>query len=194
MLSVLKTEQDLQRLEKSGRLLRRGFATGLHQVAAFDVGDKLRLARPQDAAEHFENLKAAWASIDEGLDARLRNLALVGSTPFWFLDCEDWPSSAFLAAPGFWNWTQTHMAEDRPLMAACFSAEQLLLGFADSAEFHDRLGHAREAPTQRPLGPLPFLLTTTGLSAIAQIQLHLGECVRMLPKNTTLGPYEFTLR
>ena len=194
MLSVLKTDDDLRRLEKSGRLLRRSFLPGLHQVAAVDTGDRLRLIRPAAAAEQFESVAETWAHIDAGLDARLAGYGLVGSAPFWFLDCDDWPSAAMLAAPGFAVWAKARVGVDRPLMTACFSAEQLLIGFGDCAEFHDRLGHVRAAPMERPLAPFPFLMDKGRLVTIEKIELHLGDLARLIPQDGGLEPYEFALK
>ena len=193
MLSVLKTEEDVRRLEKSGRLLRRGFLPGLSQVAAQDVGDKLRLVKPEDAASAFDSVGATWAHIDAALDERLAGYDLVGGAPFWFLGCDDWPGSTFLAAPSFMAWVKSKLGEERPVMVASFSAEQLLLGYGDSAEFHDRLGHVREAPMERPLAPFPFLVRD-GLLAIEKIELHLGTRARLIPQDQNHEPLEFALK
>ena len=143
--------------------MRRAFLPeiypGFVQVAAIDTGDKLRLVRPAEAAQQFANfddVATAWQYIDQQMDTRLAALNLVGTAPFWFLDCDDWPSSAFLCAPRFLAWARQRSGANRPLMAAAFSSEQLLIGYADSAEFHDRLGHVRSTPMQRPLMALPL--------------------------------------
>lgn len=194
-LSLLKTETDIRRLEKSGRLLRRGFSGPVQQVAAFDLGDSLKYARPEDVAEMgFDTIDLAWTAAGEGLSAYTDKLELLGNPPFWFIACDDWPASAFLGWAGLAAWANTKTGGERPLMVAAFSADQLIVGFADSSEFHDRLTHAREAPQEQPLLPLPFLLRRNAPPLpIAKIELVAGDAAYLSLDEPEAAPIKLSL-
>ena len=184
MLCLLKSETTLGRLETSGRLFRRRFHGPIFAVAAHDEGAQLRYVRAADVARAgYASAAQAWTFIDANMTQQAGKLDLFGLAPFWFVGCEGWPPSAFLAWRGLHDWVCQALHSDRPLIAASFSADQLLVGFADSAEFHDRLGHAREAPVAQPLLPLPFLLSPDAAPrAIARIEVHLGDRALLYPE------------
>ena len=177
MLAVFRTEDQIKRLEAraSSRFLRLPFADKVWAVAAEDQGETLRYVP--------EGSEASWADIHANFAMRAQGLGVFGMAPFWFIDCKDWPPSAFLFWQGFPSWAQDALQTPRPLMAAAFSSEQLILGFADSAEFHDRLTHAHAAPVESPLFPLPFLLGDEGPEAISKIDVSLGDQVSLYPND-----------
>ena len=181
MLALFRDEATLARLETSGRLLRRRFLQSIFVVAAEDLGESLRYLRIADlTARGFDNAQAAWAQVQLQMDRRAQSLDLFGMAPFWFVDCPGWPPSAFLAWNGLHAWAHARLGDGRRLMAASFSADQLILGYADSAEFHNRLTHAHQAPVAQPLFPFPFLLSdTSNPQPISRIDLTLGETVRL---------------
>ena len=185
MLSLFRDEEKIGRLEQSGRLLRRRIYKSIFAVAAEDLGETLRFVRVKDLAERgVADAQTAWTQIQDAFTARANTLSHFGLPPFWFVDCPDWPPSAFLMWHGLSNWAAGHLKTDRPLMAAAFSANQLILGLADSAEFHNRLSHAHQAPAEQPLFPVPFLLTQNGPPrAIARIDLALGHQVTLYPED-----------
>lgn len=183
MLALFRNEDQLGRLEQSGRLLRVRFQGPIYAVAAEDLGESLKYITVEAAAaQGFDSAAKAWGQIQENMAARAGTLKVFGMAPFWFVDCKGWPPSAFLAWAGLRSWARTKLETDRPIMAASFSADQLIVGLADSAEFHDRLSHAREAPVEKPLLSLPFLLNEGSLpTAIKEIDLVAGDQVTLQP-------------
>ncbi len=183
MLTVFRTEDQIGRLEQSGRLLRVRFHGPIFAVAAQDLGDTLKYVNiEQVAAQGFDSTAAAWAQVQSNMAQRANSLEIFGMAPFWFVACPGWPPSAFFAWVGLRGWARNAMEKDRPIMAASFSTDQLIIGLADSAEFHDRLSHAREAPVEKPLFSLPFLLNEDALPMpIREIDLVAGEHVSLKP-------------
>ena len=196
MLALFKDERDLARLERSGRLFRRRFLQQVFAVAATDLGDRLAYVSAEKvAAQGYASAAAAWAQVQDNFASRVETLSFFGQAPFWFVDFPGWPPSALLMWAGLHGWAQQALETDRPLMAASFSADQLIIGLADSAEFHDRLTHAREAPAQQPLFALPFLLQAEALPlGIAQVNLAIGRQVRLAFHDSNHHPRDLLLK
>lgn len=196
MLSLFKTERELGRLEKSGRLFSYRFSGQVFAVAADDLGDLVKYLKTEAVAQRgYENAEAAWADVQSAFKDREGQLEIFGMAPFWFVDCRSWVPSAFLAWTGLHAWLAANLKTERPLMAASFSREQLIVGFADSVEFHDRLSHAREAPVESPLFPLPFILRPEEQPlAVEKIELQMGQQVTLTPEDKGLHILEFDLR
>ena len=195
MLCVLKSAHELSRLERSGRLLHTRFHDQIFALAADDLGDSLRYVTPSAAAaKGFTSPESAWTQIQKNLTARAPTLEVFGLAPFWFVDCPGWPPSAFLNWRGLHTWGQQVLKTNHPLMAASFSSDQLILGLANSGEFHNRLSHARQAPVERPLLSLPFLLNANALpTPIAKIDLVFGAHVTLTPHKAPEKSISFTL-
>ena len=196
LLALLRNEDQLERLERSGRLLRRRFHGPIFAVAAEDLGDRLKyISCAAVAALGFDSGAAAWAQVQVNLAERARTLQVFGLAPFWFVACPSWPPSAFLVWAGLCAWVQAALDTDRPILAASFSSDQLIVGFADSAEFHDRLSQARQAPVESPLLPLPFLLNeVVPPMPIRKIDLEAGDKVILIPDNPQTSPQHLPLK
>lgn len=179
LLSVLRSETQIRRLEANAscRLFRKPFFDNFWVVAAEDFGHTLRYI----SADRIEDGAIVWAQIHSNFDKLSETCDTSGSSPFWFVECRTWPPSSLLAWDGLKNWLAQSLQADRPCVAAAFSSEQLIVGFADSAEFYNRLSHAQSTAPNNPLFRLPFLLRNEGPLAIAQIDVSLGKKVALKP-------------
>lgn len=197
MLALFRHEDQIRRLEEKtpSRLLRVRFQGSIFALVAEDRGDSLKyLSVHALATQGFGQANDAWAQVQTNMAERAQTLQIFGMAPFWFVDCPGWPPSAFLIWAGLRAWARQILESDRPVMAASFSADQLILGFADSAEFHDRLSHAREAPVEAPLFPLPFLINEDALpTAIREIDIAAGDQVTLTPDEKNRTPIRLPL-